>query len=482
MAQRAFWCLLCSMICTAGVVADDAPMGQRAFPGAEGFGAYASGGRGGKVLFVTHLKDYHPAKEKPIPGSLRAACRAEGPRIVVFRVSGTLPLKTTLAIRKPHITIAGQSAPGGGICLKDYPLSISADNVIVRYLRVRPGHGSGKGVDSISVTGGKNIILDHCSASWSVDETLSVTRNAGGPPEPSPDNVTVQWCMITESLNKSVHPKGRHSCGSLLRGSYGAKYSFHHSLYAHHNGRSPRPGNYIDHKTDPKGLLFDFRNNVIYNWGSYAGRNLDADSITRMNFIGNTYVTGPSSARDVAFLQYCSYGAAHFHDNWMNGKCPEDPWSLVAFLPFAASLKKRYDRFRDAREWTEETQRAFKQSEPLPVAPVTTSDAATAYQQVLEKAGASLPARDAVDARMVNDVKNRTGRIIDDELTVGGWPTLASTPAPPDTDKDGMPDAWETAHGLNPNDPSDASGDTDRDGYTHIEEWLNRTDPQRKDG
>jgi len=443
----------------------------RAFPGAEGFGAYASGGRGGKVLLVTNLKDYHPAKEKAIRGSLRAACAARGPRIVVFGVSGTIPLKTTLAIRKPHITIAGQSAPGGGICLKDYPLAVSADNVIVRYLRVRPGHAAGREIDSLFVTRGKDIILDHCSASWSVDETLSVTRNAGGPPEPSPDNVTVQWCMITESLNRSVHPKGGHSMGSLLRGSYGAKYSFHHNLYAHHKGRSPRPGNYIDHKTDPKGLLFDFRNNVIYNWGSYAGRNLDADSVTRMNFVGNSYVTGPDSARKDAFLQYCTYGAAYFRDNWMDGKCPEDPWSLVAFL-----------KVRGGRKWTDELRQAFKQSKPLTVAPVTTTDAVTAYRQVLEQAGATLPARDAVDVRIVNDVKNRTGRIIDDELTVGGWPELTSAPAPPDADKDGMPDAWETTHGLNPNDPSDASGDTDRDGYTHIEEWLNRTDPRRKDG
>lgn len=448
-----------------------------AFPGAEGAGAGAKGGRGGAVFPVTTLDDYVPGEEAAIPGSLRAACDAQGPRTVVFRVSGTITLKTSLDIRRPFITIAGQTAPGDGICLKDYGLTIGTDDVVVRHLRVRPGHGAGKAVDSISVWRGRNIILDHCSASWSVDETLSVTRNEGGEPTPSPDDVTVQWCMITESLDKSVHAKGRHSCGSLLRGSYGAKYSFHHNIYAHHNGRSPRPGNYIGRDEDPKGLLFDFRNNVVYNWGSYAGRNLDPHSVTIANFVGNSYVTGPNSSEPVAFRQYCTFGSSYFHDNWMNGKCPEDAWNLVAFPDFGSGLRK-LDYFKNAPVWTDERKAAFKRAVPVSMAPVTTAPAATAFEQVLAGAGADLPARDAVDRRIIEEIKTGAGRIIDDETSVGGWPELRSAPAPSDSDNDGMPDVWELRHGLDHAAP-DNNADPDGDGYTNLEECLNRTDPGR---
>ncbi|MCK5803589.1 MAG: pectate lyase [Lentisphaeria bacterium] len=449
------------------------PAGMLAFPGAEGFGAGTRGGRGGVVFAVTTLDDYMPGKEQPIPGSLRAACDAEGPRTVVFRVSGTISLKKSLNITKPFLTIAGQTAPGDGICLKDYTLSIGTDEVIVRHLRVRLGHAAGKALDSISVWRGKNIILDHCSASWSVDETLSVTRGGKGTLR-NTDNVTVQWCMITESLDKSVH-KSRHSCGSLVRGSYGARYSFHHNIYAHHSGRSPRPGNYIGQDKDPEGLLFDFRNNVVYNWGSYAGRNLDPHSVTVANFVGNYYVTGPNSAKPIAFRQYCTFGKSYFHDNWMNAQCPEDPWSLVAFLEFGSGLRKT-DYFKNAPEWTEELKAAFKQSAPIEMARVTTTDARTAYRQVLAGAGASLPVRDAVDKRIIEEIKTGAGRIIDDETSVGGWPVLRSAPAPTDTDNDGMPDAWESAHALDPATPSN-NADPDKDGYTNLEEYLNGTDP-----
>jgi len=237
-----------------------------AFPGAEGFGAYARGGRGGRAIEVTNLSDSGP-------GSLRDAVDSKGPRIVVFRISGTIDLKSRISIRDPYITIAGQTAPGYGICLKDHPMSIAADDVVVRFLRIRPADNAGSGGDALSVSGGRDIIVDHCSTSWSVDETLSASTSG------QLGNVTVQWCIISESLNESAHHKGAHGYGSLIRGGWGNGYTFHHNLYAHHRGRSPRPGNYNDRSKDPKGFTFDFRNNVVYNWGgSTAGYNATTTS------------------------------------------------------------------------------------------------------------------------------------------------------------------------------------------------------------
>jgi len=416
-----------------------------AFPGAEGFGASSIGGRGGQVIEVTNLNDSGS-------GSLRAAVEASGSRIVVFRVSGTIDLESRLRISNPYITIAGQTAPGDGICLKDQELQVSADHVIVRYIRSRLGDNEGAQSDSISITEGRNIIIDHCSASWSVDETLSVTTDAD-----DLGDVTIQWCMITESLNCSIHDKGCHGYGSLIRGCYGNGYSFHHNLFAHHNGRSPRPGNYNNYILDPDGLIFDFRNNVVYNWGgSYAGYNADSNSITKMNFVGNYYIEGPDSSGDDAFREQCTYSTAYFSDNWMNGSCPSDPWSLV-----------RFDGFTSGEIL------AYKQASPIPVEPVTTDDANTAYGLVLADAGASFPYRDDVDYRVIDDVINGTGYIIDDENEVGGWPYLESDTPPDDTDHDGMPDYWEVALCLDPCDSSDSSDDRDGNGYTNIEEYIN---------
>jgi hypothetical protein len=246
------------------LVAADIP----AFPGAEGCGAASIGGRGGRVIEVVNLNDSGP-------GSLRAAVTATDPRIVVFHVSGTIELQSRLQINNPFITIAGQTAPGDGICLKNYDLRVSADHVIIRYIRVRPGDNEAIELDAVWVAKGRNIILDHCSVSWSVDETLSVAAA-----DDELGNVTVQWCIIAESLNCSVHSKECHGYGSLVRGGWGNGFTFHHNLYAHHRGRSPRPGNYNSNTLDPAGLFFDFCNNVVYNWGgSYAGYNADADSI-----------------------------------------------------------------------------------------------------------------------------------------------------------------------------------------------------------
>jgi len=419
-----------------------------AFPGAEGFGTQSIGGRGGEVLFVNSLNDDGP-------GSLRAAVEADGPRTVIFRVSGTIALKSTLVIRKSHITVAGQTAPGDGICLKNYGLVIAADHVIVRYLRCRPADNAGSESDALSISKGRDIIVDHCSTSWSVDETLSAST--GG----RLGNVTVQWCIISESLNKSAHHKGAHGYGALIRGGWGNGYTYHHNLFAHHKARLPRPGNYNDRRKDPDGFIFDFRNNVIYNWGgSSAGYNADGSngvsSITKMNFVGNYYKRGVDSGGEFAFSESTRSARAWFSGNAMNGRIPENPWSLVTFSKFSPG---------DIG--------AYMQSEPIPVPPVSTDDAVTAYERVFAEAGAVLPKRDAVDARIVTGLKNGTGRIINDETDVGGWPELRSAKPVKDTDLDGMPDAWEKRHGLDAEDPADRNDDADGNGFTNLEEYLN---------
>ncbi|MHC4435025.1 MAG: pectate lyase family protein [Planctomycetota bacterium] len=449
MQRRSLLLLAVSVSLSAAGPAASAP----AFPGAEGFGAQSLGGRGGEVLFVTNLKDSGP-------GSLRAAVEADGPRTIVFHVSGTIALKSALVVRKSHVTIAGQTAPGDGICLKDHALVIAADHVIVRYLRCRPGDNAGAESDALSISSGRDIIVDHCSASWSVDETLSASTGGGL------GNVTVQWCIISESLNDSIHSKGPHGYGALIRGGYGNGYTYHHNLFAHHKARLPRPGNYNDRSRDPEGFIFDFRNNVIYNWGgSSAGYNADGSngvsSITKMNFVGNYYKRGVDSAGDLAFSESTRSARAWFSGNAMNGRIPDNPWSLVTFSRFSPA---------DIQ--------AYKQSEPIPLPPVKTDDAVTAYERVLAEAGAVLPKRDAVDARVVTGVKNGTGRIIDDEQEVGGWPELKSTKAPEDFDLDGMPDEWEKRHGLDAKDPADRNDDADADGFTNLEEYLSAIRPQ----
>ena len=419
-----------------------------AFPGAEGAGKWSAGGRGGKVYEVNSLNDSGP-------GTLREAINASGPRIVVFRVSGTIALLSNLTIRNPYITIAGQTAPGDGICLKDRSFVISADHVIIRYLRARTGDNAGLELDTITAGKGQYIILDHCSATWGIDETLSTSAYSGL------DKVTVQWCLIAESLNCSVHSEGCHGYGTLAKGGFGAQYTYHHNLYAHHSGRSPYPGNYNRVDIDPQGLTFDFCNNVIYNWGGdFAGYNTQGghNSVTRMNFIGNYYKQGINSTANKAFFQRVTTSKGYFSSNWMNNAYPADPWNIVIF----------------DEGWTQEQIDDFKLSSPTPVnEPVTMDDAQTAYERVLTDVGATLPRRDSVDTRIINSVIDGTGRIIDDEDQVGGWPQLNSTTPPADSDHDGMPDKWEIARGLNPNDVNDNKLDRDGDGYTNVEEYLN---------
>jgi hypothetical protein len=414
-----------------------------AFPGAEGAGALARGGRGGAVVKVTNLNDAGP-------GSLRAAIEAKGPRTVVFEVSGTIALKKALKITGSMITIAGQTAPGDGITLRGYPLEIAADDVVVRYLRSRLGDETGAQNDAVSVNSGRRIILDHLSASWSVDETLSVSANYSAPGG-GPYDVTVQWCLIGESLNRSLHDKGAHGYGSLVRGGKGSQFSFHHNLWASHSARMPRPGNYTDAKDDPLGAFFDFRNNVFYNWGGESsGYNADNGSLAAYNFIGNAYIPGPNSTKKLAFKESNPVGRGYFDANAMDGVVPADPWSLV----------------------TGHTGSANRLAVPVSIPAGPTQSWAAAMAAVLDKVGAS-KARDPVDQRILAGVRARTHAIINSEKEVGGWPALKSAPAPSDQDDDGMSDAWERSHGLNPANASDGKADRDGDGYTNLEDYLN---------
>ena len=417
-----------------------------AFPTAEGAGRLASGGRGGRVLRVTTLSDSGP-------GSLRAAVEAEGPRTIIFDVGGTIRLEKPLVVRNGQVTIAGQTAPGGGITLRDQHFEVAADDVVVRFIRARLGDASGVESDAVTISRGQRIMLDHVSASWSVDETLSAGSNYETLEDDLRD-VTVQWSIISESLKNSAHAKGEHGYGSLLRGAKGARMSFHHNLWAHHAARMPRPGNYLTPQQDPVGALFDFRSNVFYNWGgSRAGYNDDRGdkaSHAAYNFIENYYKTGPDSEKPIAFQERNPIARAWFEGNSMNGCVPADQWTLV----------------------TGRTDAEYRLPAPLPLPAVTRESAATAYEKVLARAGASL-VRDPVDDRVVESVRTGSGRLIDSQNEVGGWPDLAPGRPWNDSDGDGMPDDWERSHSLDPANPADGVGDVDGDGYTNLEEWLN---------
>ncbi len=424
-------------------VAAQAVEGVPAFPTAEGAGRFALGGRGGRVMRVTHLGDSGP-------GSLRAAVEAEGPRTVIFDIGGVIRLASPLTIRRGRITIAGQTAPGGGITLRDQPLIVAADDVVIRHIRSRLGDESGVEADAVSVERGRRIILDHLSASWSVDETLSVGSRYD-PPERGIYDVTVQWSMIAESLNTSGHAKGEHGYGSLVRGGHGARMTFHHNLWAAHRARMPRPGNYNPPSVDPEGPRFEFRSNVFHDWGGgHAGYNADTETLSAYAFIGNAYIPGPDSTGRWAFEEANPLARAWFEGNAMDGVVPTDPWSLVK-----DSDRPGY-RLAARPDWAE----------------AASETALEAEARVLAHAGAGR-SRDAVDMRIVEGVRARAGRIIDSQDQVGGWPELAPGSPWIDGDGDGMPDDWEATHGLDPADPADGPVDRDGDGYTNLEDWLN---------
>ncbi len=398
---------------------------------AEGYGAKTAGGRDGRVLQVTNLKDYVPGKQDPIRGSLRAAVNAEGPRTVVFRTGGTIDLKKKLVIRNPRITIAGQTAPGGGICLKGAGVTINTGQVIVQYLRVRPGAvearkaGREYQTDALSVNGRNpehppvhNIVIDHCSLSWGNDEVCSIS-GAGI------DKVTVQWCLITESLNDSTHPKGEHGYGSII--ATDGRVSFHHNVYAYHSLRTPRPGTYPKDATGDRRIILDFRQNYCFH-----GKGYTSSDACRVNFVNNIFEHNPFHASKTAEIY------------WKGNR-----------IRAGGGLRNKGERVR----------------EPFPAPPVTFIPMDQLRQRLLKKAGAVVPQRDAVDKRVVSNIRKGKRYLIDTVTEVGAWPDLAEGEPPEDTDNDGLPDRWERDHGLDPKDPADRRKKTEN-GHTYLELWL----------
>ncbi|HYG21317.1 MAG TPA: polysaccharide lyase [Verrucomicrobiae bacterium] len=438
-----------------------------AFPGAWGGGMFTTGGRGGRVIAVTNLANSGP-------GTLREAINASGARIVIFRIAGIIRLEGNLDINHPDITIAGQSAPGDGICIANGSLNINTRNVIIRHLRVRRGNPEGgQGSDNIGGNPEGQIVVDHCSASWGMDENLSLYRYMRSVPagerEKMPAmNVTVQWCISSEALDGKGHAFG---------GTWGGQDStFHHNLFACNTGRNPSIGMSGE---------FDFRNNVIFNW---RHRTMDGgDETSMINVINNYYKAGPAAnanmistiARIEQRKQY-SPGREFEPGNWYPPTAPRPGKWYVAGNIFENAPDVTKDNWKGMRGPMD----LARVNTPFEAWPLLQQPAAEAYAAVLAKAGATLPKRDSVDQRVTEMV--RTGKtatrdgIISDPKEVGGYPEFTFSPAsvPADADGDGMPDAWETSHGLNPNNPADNAADSDKDGYTNVEEFLNGTHPQ----
>ncbi|MEB2777790.1 pectate lyase [Algoriphagus sp. D3-2-R+10] len=435
--------LLISFACHAQVVSDAESQfltennGKTlAFPGAEGFGKFTTGGRGGKVLVVTNLNDDGP-------GSLRDMIQKKEPRIIVFAVAGNIKLESSLDINYGNLTIAGQSAPGGGITLQGYPIKVKGDNVIIRYLRSRLGDEMNVQDDAMSAIRVKDVIIDHCSLSWATDECGSFYDN---------ENFTLQWTILSESLNKSVHEKGEHGYGGIWGGK---KASFLYNLLADHNSRNPRFNGARYHK-EPEKEWVDFRNNVIYNWkgnSSYAGEE------GQHNIVNNYYKAGPAtkSNRDRIVEPYAPFAKFYVNGNFVEGfenVTENNSLGIQEVDPEKVEVAEVFD-FAGAKTMTSKN----------------------AFHTVLENAGANFT-RDAIDKRIVKEVAtgvNEFGAngIIDSQVDVGGWPILDQGAAKVDSDQDGMPDAWEKENGLDSKNSDDAKGFDLDEKYSNVEVYLN---------
>ena len=458
-----------------GLLCTCASMAQvPAFPGADGYGRYTKGGRGGSVYYVTTLDDGDQE------GTLRYGVTKLTNATILFKVSGTIHLNSSLRISASNITIAGQSAPGDGICLADYPVEVSGNNVIVRYMRFRMGDqkltaDEADGADAFGGRFSTNVIIDHCSISWCTDECASFYANT---------NFTMQWCIISESLRMSLHSKGAHGYGAIW-GGIGA--SFYHNLMIHHDSRTPRFG--TGSLGQPSDHYTDMRNNVIYNWsgnGCYGAEGMN------VNIINNYYKPGAattSSTKD-KFIKIgsgtsedgtTSYWGSFFIQGNINTKYTAvnaDNWNGVAInTTDLIDGKKTREDLNNGQELGE-----------VPLLHQHTAEGC--YPLVLQYAGCS-KSRDAVDERLTAECKNGTytfkgasankGGIIDKLTDLkpadagddwSPWPELKSAIAPTDTDGDGIPDEWETAHGLNPNDAKDGNR-RNEEGYTMLEVYLN---------
>lgn len=416
---------------------------MKAFPTAEGHGAYAKGGRAGDVVYVTNLNDSGD-------GSLRKAIQTTGARTVIFAVSGIIELNSLLIIENPYITIAGQTAPGNGITLKNSGIYIKTHDVIIRHIRIRPGDADAghKFEDRDALTIGQqsyNVMVDHVSASWSVDELLSTFYE--------PQFITFQYCIISEALSDSKHPEGEHSKG-LLIGDNTQKISIHHNVFAHINDRAP-----VQVKG---GSSCDVVNNIIYNWGQYAfsfAINYVASGV-KINFLSNHFQKG-SSTTGSFFAEPATTLDSKLYIKDNTG----DDALLTDFNANRPNYLASKSYLVDAPvEWENN---------------VIVHTMTLVRDSLLLNVGATLPQRDAVDTRIINDVKNNTGQIIDSPSEVGGYPNWTPVVLTSqqlndlDADRDGIPNQWELDYGLNPNNYSDGKLDKDNDGYTNLEEYLN---------
>ena len=455
----------------------------RAFPGAEGGGMFTTGGRGGKVIRVTNLNDSGT-------GSLRAALSASGARTIVFDVDGIIELQSTLEIKNGDVTVAGQTAPGDGICLKNYSFVIKANNVIIRYIRTRMGDEKGTEDDAMWGRYIKNVIIDHCSMSWSTDECSSFYAN---------ENFTMQWCILSESLRNSVHGKGRHGYGGIWGG---VNASFHHNLLAHHESRNPRfDGGDVYGTTDNpltnSQRAVDYRNCVVYNYCNYPAYGGEAQKV---NFIGNYYKWGPASINGTDAE---TNGKKRQYFYFISGVKGETDYGCPSiyindFSNFLDTNNAGSDNGINTDNWAgmvHDTKNQGSTSYTKLTSPVgikynesstkvTTHTAAVAFERVLDYAGANLK-RDAVDQRATSDTRTGTATymdgkngsingIIDTQTAVGGWPTYTQGTVKKDTDGDGIPDGWEVAFGLDKNSAADGNAKTlDPTGrYTNLEMYL----------
>ena len=431
-----------------------------AFPGAEGYGRFAMGGRGGDVYHVTNLDDSGE-------GSLREAIKtkkADVPRTVVFDVGGTIPLKKELRIEGVKgLTLAGQTAPGGGITLRDHGIDFrKCSDVIVRFMRFRLGDETKTSEDVIGFGPEegtcRDVILDHVTATWGIDGIMDVY---------AADRFTMQWCLFGEALNDSTHNKKQPHAMLMSFRKIKGSISVHHNLLFSSRDRHPTLGGYPPPESDSNSI-FDFRNNVIYNWEGAC--NL---ATGRFNLVANYWRPGPNTDFKRDFFPIAPKAEAQnvtigFLDGNVFEWKPE--WNTDNYAAFQWGV-------RGGKYIGEVKKEKFAQAaEVVPAGerPVTQS-AEAAYELVLTKAGAS-KIRDEADQRVIAGVKDRTHRRIDSQKEVGGWPQLESGTAPTDLDRDGMPDAWEKVHGLNIADPADRNV-MQNDGYTNLEHYLNSLVP-----